>query len=252
MAQRTQALTVRMMQPVLETRDLPDGICGIMRGVAVVYNAEDAYGTRFAPGCLERTKREKVKAKKVSLFVDHIYGTRTHVGTVTSLITQGDQEMMTAEVFDTEDGRRAKEYLEAVVKSGGYTGLSVGFYDRTEPPTGKPDPIYTYTECELEEVSITPRPAVPGADVLGVRRDDTAAAWRLFEAALAVLPLESIRARIDALAKGHEPEPDTQKAGHTPDPDADAGDGHSPTEAEEAAATWAVRRRAMATLALEM
>lgn len=89
--------------------------------------------------------------------------------------------------------------------------------------------------------------------MLGVRKDDTAAAWRLFEAALAVLPLESIRARVDALLQGDATDPDTQKAGHTPDPDADAGAGDSPTEAEvTAAATWAARRKALATLALEM
>jgi HK97 family phage prohead protease len=162
----------------LEVRsdDLPAGVCGRVTGAALVYGVTDSYGTRFAPGCLERTKREKLAAGKVALYLDHTYGVRAHVGVVRTLTAAGNTESMVADLFDTEDGRRAKEYLSAVVAAGGQTGLSVGFYDRgSEPVTSEGATVVEFREIELEEVSITPRPAVPGANVSGVRSESEAA-----------------------------------------------------------------------------
>lgn len=160
---------------VLEIRsdgELPDGVCGILVGVALVYGVVDSYGTRFRIGCLDRTKREKLAAGKVKLFADHIGTTRAHFGFVKSLETQGDREIMTGWIFDTAAGREQKEYLSACLRSGGYTGYSVGFYPRdTEMVTEGSETILDFIEVELDEVSNTPRPAVPGADALGVRRD---------------------------------------------------------------------------------
>ena len=155
--------------------DAIDGVCGVLVGIALVYGVVDAYGTRFRPGCLDRTKREKLAAGKVKLFADHQGMTRTHIGFVKSLETQGDREVMTAYLFDTAAGREQKEYLAACMASGGYTGLSVGFYPRdTEMVTEGTEQILDFLEVELDEVSSTPRPAVPGADVMGVRTDDAA------------------------------------------------------------------------------
>ena len=243
--QRVATVVHRAFRPELDTRGLPAGICGRIRGVALVYEVEDAYGTRFARGCLERTKREKLAAGKVQLFVDHQYGIRTHVGTVRALRTVGDEEMLEADIFDTEDGRHAKEYVEAVVASEGYTGFSVGFFNRSLDMMSD-----TFTEVELDEVSITPRPAVPGADVQGVRAD-LAAAWRLFEAALAVLPLEEVQAHLATRAgamKGDDKGADSTEAGHTPAAGGDAAPADSPPEGLKAPATWEDRRAALAAL----
>src|SRR5690606_10244502 len=122
-AQREVALEVR-------ADDLPSGVCGRLVGIALTYGAVDHYGTRFRKGCLDRTKREKLAAGKVALYLDHSYGVRAHVGVVRSLETVGDSEVLTADLFDTEDGRRAKEYAVAVTASGGMTGFSIGFFDR--------------------------------------------------------------------------------------------------------------------------
>jgi HK97 family phage prohead protease len=152
--------------------ELAPGVCGVLVGVALVYGVVDSYGTRFRVGCLDRTKREKLAAGKVKVFADHEGRTRTHVGYVKTLETQGDREIMTAWLFDTEAGRSQKEYLAACMASGGYTGLSIGFYPReTEMVEENGDTIYDFLEVELDEVSNTPRPAVPGADVLGVRHE---------------------------------------------------------------------------------
>jgi hypothetical protein len=168
----------------------------------MVYDTVDAYNTTFAPGCMDQT-RAKVAAGKVKLFVAadqgfHQYGTRTHVGTLRSLVTVGNQEIATADIFDTADGRALKEYLSAVMASGSETGCSIGFYPRDSetvpapsvPGSAGPDmmsgTVTRFTEIELEELSITPINAVPGADVLAVRAHDPAALER---AVTAMVPL---------------------------------------------------------------
>lgn len=163
----------------IRSDNMPAGVCGVVTGIALRYNVEDSWGTRFLPGCVEKT-RAKVMARKVKLFDNHGsrdgYGTRTHIGTVTALTTAGDAEVMTAELLDTEEGRKAKEYLDAVSKSGAETGLSIGFMPRAGDWAPKGDNkygVYEYSEVELEEISLAPRQAVPGAVVTGVRRQPT-------------------------------------------------------------------------------
>jgi hypothetical protein len=146
---------------------LPAGVCGRVTGIALRYNVVDSYGTRFKPGSLD-SSRAKINAGRVKLFDNHEYGTRSHIGVVRTLTTAGDAEVMTADLFDTEDGRRAKEYLSAVMASGGETGLSVGFFAKAGAPS---DGAYDFTDIDLDEISLAPRQAVPGATVAGVRRD---------------------------------------------------------------------------------
>lgn len=166
---RSSALTIRAAS------DLPDGIAGQVSGVAVRYDVVDSYRTVFAQGSLDKT-RAKVAAGKVKLFDNHgisdHYGTRSHIGIVRSLTPQGDGELMTADLFDTEDGRRAKEYLKAVMAAGGETGLSIGFYERKGEWMKRSDEdVYRFDEIELDEISLAPRNAVPGSDVLAVRSE---------------------------------------------------------------------------------
>lgn len=154
--------------------DLPQGVCGRVRGVALVYDTVDTYDTMFARGCLTRTASERVPIGKVKLFADHGPFTHTHVGVVRKLYDDGDRAVMEADLFDTEAGRSMKEYLAAVVASGASTGLSVGFKQRSGEwvtrGAGQPK-AWRFTEIALSEVSITPANSVPGTDVLSVRAE---------------------------------------------------------------------------------
>lgn len=217
--QRVRAHTVRLtnLEMRAEADGLPDGICGAVTGVALVYDVVDSYQTKFAPGSLDRTKREKVAAKKAQLFLDHVYGVRMHVGYVAELRTVGDTEVMVGHLFDTEDGRRAKEYLSAVTRSGANTGLSVGFWGRmSEIVTDDDgDKALRYTEIELDEVSIVPRPAVPGTKVTGVRREADPEKFRpALEGIRAAIGAEAFTALVDSLDEDDE---GTNAARHTED-----------------------------------
>ena len=249
----------------LEVRaaDLPSGVCGRMVGVGITYEVPDAYGTVWGTGCLDMTKRSKVPAGKVGLYtagpMGHEYGVRSHVGVVRSATSRGNEEIITADLFDTEDGRRTKEYLAAVLASGGSTGLSIGCYVRrsemltegTMPDTLAPGATERYTEVELEEFTITPRPAVPGAEVDAVRQNPEAM-WAMFDALTAVLPIEQVRARLQARVPGFGDDPSAGAAGavtSTPETAPDAQSDASQPAAPRVA-TEAERARALAALAL--
>lgn len=168
---------------------LPDGIVGRVEGWALVYDEVDTYGTTFAPGCLERTKRERVAAGKVKLYWDHgdavalgMYDTDLHIGVVRSLTTRpmGDGrtgEWMVADLFDTPKGREAHEYLRAVLAAGSETGLSIGMVkDGTKQAvTLAGRKVLQYTEVPLREISITSNNSVPDTDVVTVRMDGAGA-----------------------------------------------------------------------------
>lgn len=234
---RAAARHQHLVQLEVRADNLPAGVCGRVQGIALVYGVVDAYGTRFAKGCLDRTKREKVAAGKVQLYADHEYGVRTHIGVVRTLETVGDAEVMTADLFDTEDGRRSKEYLGAVMAAQARTGLSIGFYAREVDPVSEGDrTVWEYREVELEEISSTPRPAVPGADVTGVRADPTlfATALRGIRAALGAETFATLVAELDATPPADSSE--SASARHTDEPpdsrDAPPGDSSDAAAAE--------------------
>ena len=175
----TSRVLIRMALSDLEIREDGEtpGVCGHVNATVMRYGVVDAYHTMFKRGCMDKTKRGKVKAGKVQVYLDHAYGVRTHVGVVRSLDTRStdnvDEERATLDLFDTADGRNAKEYVSAVLAAKAFTGVSIGFYTRDMVPIDDKEKgrIYKYTDIEVEEVSITPRPAVPGAAVTGVRYD---------------------------------------------------------------------------------
>ena len=248
MTQRTRART--LLDTTLEVRatsDLPAGVCGRVVGVALVYNVRDAYGTSFAPGCLDRTKREKLAAGKISLYADHDYRTHAHVGFVRDLETAGDREIMTADIFDTADGRALKEYLSAVTATGAHTGLSVGFFDRASDLRDDADGDRTlwYTEVELEEVSATPRPAVPGADVLAVRND--APLQVALRTIITTLGPDAVRAELDAIAVPGNAVPPEDSSSAAPAETSDAEGEDSQRSHDPVAATMDERLRAVRT-----
>ncbi len=153
--------------------DLPPGIAGRVSGVALTYEVVDSYQTMFARKSAKRTIDNKVAARKVPLLMDHERTSKAHVGVVTEMQDVGDALVMTADIFDTADGRAALEYVKAVLASGASTGFSIGFIPRASEMvqvSGKP--VERFTEIELREVSITPMPAVPGAEVASARNDD--------------------------------------------------------------------------------
>lgn len=248
---RNHRIVQRAFAPTaVQTEGLPDGVCGRLVGTGLVYEQEDSYGTTWVTGCLEMTKRSKVPAGKVQLFtagsMGHEYGVRSHVGVVRSAETRGSEEIITADLFDTEDGRRTKEYLDAVLRSGGNTGLSIGCYVRRSDPAN----AERFTEVELEEFTITPRPAVPGAEIDAVRQNP-AALWTMFDALAAVLPAEEIRARMDGRMTGRTEDPGTSVEGAettTPETPAPQSDGGQP--AESRVATESERARALADISL--
>jgi HK97 family phage prohead protease len=195
------------------TENLPAGCCAKMTGIALVYEVRDDYGTMFARGCLAQTIAERVRPGKVRLFADHEPRTKTHVGTVIDITDVGDTAVMTAVIFDTEAGRRMKEYLQAVTASGketgAATGLSVGFRSREDESTTVDDEdgieqwACRFLEIELREISVTPVNAVPGSDVLSVRRQegekDAGLLTRILSRILASVPESEARAVFDTV-----------------------------------------------------
>lgn len=160
---------VRASELTLTADNLPPGIIGRVAGKALPLDVIDSYETVFRRGCTDKT-RAKVRKGKVKLHADHEYGIAAHVGTVRTLELIENVEHMTADIFNTRAGREAHEYVQAVLSSGGETGLSIGFYGREgawEKIEGRN--VFVFTEIELDEISLTPRPAVPGASVTDVR-----------------------------------------------------------------------------------
>jgi HK97 family phage prohead protease len=158
----------------LEARQegLPEGIAGRITGVALTYEQVDTYGTVFARGCAKRTIDTKVKARRVPFLMDHEREVDAHVGVVASLTDTGDGLVMVADLFDTEAGHAARDYVKAVMAAGAVTGLSIGFVPkRTEMAVVDGKTVERFLEIELREVSLTPMPSVPGTDVLGARSD---------------------------------------------------------------------------------
>lgn len=152
--------------------DLPPGIAGRVSGVALTYEVVDSYGTMFSRKCAKRSIDGRVAARKVPLLMDHERTSKAHVGVITSMTDAGDTLVMTADVFDTAEGRAAMEYVKAVLASGASTGFSIGFIPRSsEMVTVDGKPVERFTEIELREVSITPMPAVPGAEVASARNE---------------------------------------------------------------------------------
>lgn len=152
--------------------DLPPGIAGRVMGVALTYDVVDSYGTMFQRGSAKRSIDTKVNARKVPLLMDHDRSVASHVGVVTTMQDIGDTLVMTADVFDTPDGRNALEYVKAVLASGASTGFSIGFVPRKSNMVAVDGaPVELFQEIELREVSITPMPAVPGADITAARAD---------------------------------------------------------------------------------
>lgn len=156
-----------------EGDSLPPGIAGRVMGVALTYEVVDSYQTMFRAGCAKRSIDTKVKARKVPLLMDHDRSVASHVGVVATMTDIGDTLIMNAELFDTPDGRAALEYVKAVIAAGASTGFSIGFVPRrSEMVAVNGKPVELFTEIELREVSITPMPAVPGADITAARVDN--------------------------------------------------------------------------------
>jgi HK97 family phage prohead protease len=249
-------LCVRATELEVRSEALPDGVCGIVNGIALRYGVIDSWGTKFLAGSLDKT-RAKVAARKVKLFANHgfadAYGIRTHIGTVSALVVAGDAEVMTAELFDTEEGRHAKAYLDAVQKSRAETGLSIGFHPRGgdwEKIGDDKYGAYAFSEVELDEISLAPRNAVPGATVTGVRAKPPLDDARLVLRSLRALYSEDellalVREHDSTASAGDEPQADGQTRGDdpaapvVPHPTTSAGD--EPTDERSAPASMADR-----------
>lgn len=168
-----QYITSEVSLSIRAEGDLPPGIAGRVSGVALTYEVVDSYQTIFARGCAKRSIDNKVKARKVPLLMDHSRTVGAHVGVVASMVDAGDQLIMTADLFDTPEGRAALDYVKTVIAAGASTGFSIGFVPRrTDMVMIDAKPVEKFLEIELREVSLTPMPAVPGADVTGARAEE--------------------------------------------------------------------------------
>lgn len=180
--------------------DLPPGIAGRVSGVALTYEVVDSYGTMFARKCAKRSIDNRVASRKVPLLMDHERTSKAHVGVITSMSDVGDSLVMTADIFDTAEGRSALEYVKAVLASGASTGFSIGFIPRTsETVQVDTAQVERFTEIELREVSITPMPAVPGAEVASARHDDAPSSEPAPERSDVELLMLAARTMLDAL-----------------------------------------------------
>jgi len=159
----------------LEVRadNLPPGIAGRITGIALQYDVVDSYDTTFARGCLKRSIDERVSARKVPLLMDHERTTGAHVGIVTGMADMDTGVAMTADVFDTPEGRACMEYVRAVIAAGASTGLSIGFVPmKSQMASVEGRMVQRFTEVALREVSVTPMPSVPGTEVTSARHED--------------------------------------------------------------------------------
>jgi len=177
-----QSLTFRAA-PAEGEPAFPPGIIGRVQAVLLRYGVVDDRGTLFKRGCIDKTRAQKVPAGRVALFANmdsngsgfQRHGTRTHVGVVRTLTDAGDDVLMSADIFDTAEGRSVKEYLEAVLASGAHTGASIGFVEREGEVVeivgadGVKMRAYQFEEIELYEGTIVPLSSVPGTEVLAVR-----------------------------------------------------------------------------------
>jgi HK97 family phage prohead protease len=176
--------------------DLPAGVAGRVSGIALTYEVVDSYDTMFARGAAKRSIDTRVAARRLPLLMDHERSTRAHVGVVTGMSDVGDALLMTADIFDTAEGRSALEYVKAVLASGASTGFSIGFIPRrSEQVLSEGRTIERFTEIELREVSVTPMPAVPGAEVQAARQEEEAVVERSDDELLTI----AARAALDAL-----------------------------------------------------
>jgi hypothetical protein len=246
-ARKRAQLFTRTTAEVLE-QDLGDGICGRIRAAILTYSVVDTWGTVWKPGCLDKT-RAKVAAGKVDFFVAadegyHQYGTKTHIGIVRSieLSANGEQELALIDLFDTEEGRAYKDYVKKVMAARGNTGYSVGVYDRSMEATWITTDagvrIYVFTEVELDEITGTARPAVPGTRPLAVRADEAVpddVKLQVFDTLARSIGLDQARARLGALqgdATAQEDPPADEAAGKS---DAQASRSGTPEFATEEA-----------------
>ncbi len=180
----------------------------------MVYDVIDTHGTTFARGCFDRTCRERVANGRVRLFLDHgdapttgMYDTHLHIGTVRELFDeQIDGRWVSkfrADIFDTESGREAHEYLTAIAATGSETGVSIGMLKEPATTRAMIDgvPAFRISEVPLGEISVTSMSSVPGTKVTTVRAEiiDTPIDYfALLDGIVAHLGPETVRARLSA------------------------------------------------------
>lgn len=155
-----------------------------LEGIACVYDVVDSHNTMFAPGSLD-SSRAAIDRGEVKLFIDHgesmsdgFYKLRNHVGTVTSLVdgtlpSGMRASRMTANIFDTTEGRAPVEYLEQVLAGHSLTGLSIAGWQSTwlgSKVQRDGRDVFRYTKAGLLEISVMPIQSVPGAVVTKLTR----------------------------------------------------------------------------------
>ena len=262
-----RATVLEMVARSASAPALPAGVIGQVEGVALVYDVIDDRDTTFARGCLDRTVRERVSSGKVRLFMDHgdlltsgTYDTHLHIGVVRevwdTLLPDGTTgAKFRADIFDTDAGRAAHEYLRAIAATGSETGVSIGMLRApvTVRTTLNGQACGRINEVALGEISITAMSAVPGTHVTHVR---TAVDYRpLLTGICAALGPDEFRALVEGITGNAQPT-DSDAASGAPAPaDSDASPADSQPAAIDAAAptiAYAERLLRMRRLLMEL
>jgi hypothetical protein len=107
-----------------------------------------------------------------------MYDTHLHIGVVRDIVDEQGPDgkwraRFRADLFDTEAGREAHEYLRAISATSSETGVSIGMMG--VPPSGRATidgkHCEQYRDVALREISITSVSAVPGTHVTAVRAE---------------------------------------------------------------------------------
>jgi phage head maturation protease len=105
-----------------------------------------------------------------------MYDTHLHIGVVRSVrdtaLPDGTHgAMFRADIFDTEAGRAAHEYLRAIAATDSETGVSIGMMFMPDTTRAVIDGMecQRIREVPLGEISITAMSSVPGTRVTTVR-----------------------------------------------------------------------------------
>ncbi|MDQ1304718.1 MAG: uncharacterized protein QG671_545 [Actinomycetota bacterium] len=154
------------MTILFRTSDVSPGSGRTVHGIAVPYgvvaevsDGGKPYPERFAPGAFARSIRER--GDKVRLFDSH-NTRRLPIGRAAELREESDGLHVAFDIAATRDGDDALE----LVRSGTVDAFSVGFRGIREHVE---DGVTVRTEAALMEVSLVGLPAYAGAEIAGVR-----------------------------------------------------------------------------------
>lgn len=130
---------------------------GLVKGLAWPFGTPDSYGDEIVPGAF--------KSAKAPLPLLFAHDTKQPLGAWDDIAETAKGLSVSGRLL-VDDVARAKE-IRALVKSGGVTGLSIGFV--TKSATVKKTGGRVIKAVELVEISLVTVPAHPGARITSAK-----------------------------------------------------------------------------------